>query len=64
VKELFVPADVPELPIVAMSGKSPDYLGIAVRLGATTSAAKPFTPDQLNASVRTLWNRDRFSARG
>jgi len=50
--------NVADLPILAISGyaargtfKSPDYLDIATKLGASSSLAKPFRPQQLLDAV-------------
>ena len=49
----------PDLPIVAMSGRrftsptpgKPDFLGMAVRLGANEALQKPFAPADLCAAI-------------
>jgi CheY-like chemotaxis protein len=51
---------MPDLPIVAISGfipregisQAPDFLGMATKLGATRSLAKPFRPRELIQAVR------------
>jgi CheY-like chemotaxis protein len=52
----------PELPIIAISGftprdgtgRAPDFLGMATKLGATRSLAKPFRPRDLLQAVQCL----------
>jgi CheY-like chemotaxis protein len=53
-------AQAPQMPILAMSGfmarqdqPAPDYLSMANKLGATTTLAKPFRPQQLLRAVET-----------
>jgi CheY-like chemotaxis protein len=51
----------PNVPIIAMSGlmfrdaitPAPDFLGMATKLGAACSLAKPFRPDDLLRAVRS-----------
>jgi CheY-like chemotaxis protein len=50
----------PDLPIIAISGfiprdgisQAPDFLGMATKLGATRSLAKPFRPRELIQAVQ------------
>ena len=47
----------PELPIIAMSGglgNSPQYLGLAKRLGAKCALLKPFSPESLKEAIERL----------
>lgn len=49
--------EFPKTPIIAISGSSvraPEYLGLAMKLGASVSLAKPFTRDALLEAVHVL----------
>lgn len=49
--------EFPKTPIIAISGssgRSPEYLGLALKLGASISLAKPFTRDALLEAVHGL----------
>lgn len=49
----------PELPVIVISGaslfgpagQSPDFLAMAVKLGAVRGVRKPFTPDELMGAI-------------
>jgi CheY-like chemotaxis protein len=46
---------LPELKIIAMSGAfGGGFLKVAKRLGANSTLAKPVTPEQLIAAVRSV----------
>ena len=57
----------PEIPLIAMSGyafaslnsPAPDFLRIALELGATRCLRKPFTPDALLAAVNACLSQHR-----
>jgi CheY-like chemotaxis protein len=60
----------PSIPIIAMSGRAftdprngaPDFLGMAVKLGADYALQKPFAGDQLvQALFRRLANREHLA---
>jgi CheY-like chemotaxis protein len=49
--------DDPAIPILAISGSDPIYLGFATRLGAAAALSKPFSLDELLATVTALLDR-------
>jgi CheY-like chemotaxis protein len=60
----------PEIPIVAISGyafanteRAPDFLRMAIELGAACCLRKPFTPDALLTSVNQCLTTPKASAR-
>ena len=59
----------PEIPIVAISGyafanteRAPDFLRMAIELGAACCLRKPFTPDALLTSVNQCLTTPKASA--
>ena len=60
----------PEIPVVAMSGyafanteRAPDFLRMAIELGAACCLRKPFTPDALLTSVNQCITTPKASVR-
>ena len=51
-------------PLVADEGSQPDFLAMAIKLGAISSLPKPFRPADLLAKVESCLARDRNVASG
>jgi DNA-binding NtrC family response regulator len=53
-----VKKDLPEIPIIVMSGyPTPETVADVLKLGATQFIPKPFRPDELTKSVRQVLER-------
>jgi DNA-binding response OmpR family regulator len=52
----------PGVPIIAVSGSNPIYLGFATRLGAAAGLRKPFSVDELLTTVSALLQSPRPDA--
>jgi|SRR6516162_3012606 two-component system nitrogen regulation response regulator GlnG len=52
----------PELPIIAMTGHTPDLLSVARKMGSNEILPKPFSSDELLAAVQKVLSKPRDRA--